>query len=165
MRANLFFVALLLAGCCNQQPQPVKVTVVNSDSLQYKILADTIVCDMVVRNPYDDDKITGAWLGRFNHKQFIDSLFDDLYAGHLAAFDFITGKQLTKGELKDIEKASDYNREIVGKFQFSEQWQYDRANHVMIKKVHAITFGYETYDQDKLVRGYKPMFKVYLNGK
>jgi hypothetical protein len=164
MRTTLFLLGLVfILGCRQQTKDNTIVKIVSSDSLQYKILADTIVCDMVVRNPYPEDKMTSSWLDCFNHKAFIDSLFDDIYLQKIIAYDFMTGKVLTPNDVRNMEKEPGYSRDIVGKFQFRETWLYNRQNHVMTKKVHSIIFGYETYDENKLVKGYKPLFKVFLN--
>ena len=166
-RIKTSFFALIFALClfsCKQGPVNIEIKkiTVSLDSLKLKTYADTIVCDMVVKNPDKEDKWMEECLGRFERSKLIDSIFSDVYAGKLLAYSYETHKQLSVKEVKRIEEKTGYSRDIIGKFQFREAWYYDRQNHSFIKKVHSIIFGYETYDETGFVKGYKPLFKVEL---
>ena len=147
---------------CNKQPASTNIskTVVALDSLKFKCYADTIVCDMVVRNADKEDKWKEECLGRLQRVALIDSIFEDIYNGKLIAYDFRTNQKLTIDEAKKLEKASGYTRDDIGKFLFREAWYYDRIHHSFIKKVHSIVFGYEIYDENISVWKYRPLFKV-----
>lgn len=153
---------LAILAACTQSPviNEVKNVTVAFDSLLLESYADTIVCDMVVKNPEPNDSWMEECLKNFKHTEMLSAIFTDLYSGKLTAYDFFSNKPLSIGELRQLEGIKGYKREIIGKFQFREAWFYDKANHTFIKKVHSITFGYETYDENGGVKGYKPLFVV-----
>lgn len=160
--------ALLLMSiiivACNRQP----ATVVNQkvdiryDSLNFASMADTIVCDMVIKNPDKDDKWTEECLQQLQRKKLIDTLFYQVYNNELQALDYYTNAPLCSSEIKKMEKEISNNRDLIGKIQFREAWMYDVKNKVFMKKVHSMIFGYETFDDKGFVKGYKPLFKVML---
>jgi hypothetical protein len=115
---------------------------------------------MVIRNADKEDKWMEDCLGRLQRKELVDSIFEDIYNGKLIAYDFNTHNKLSLDKVKNIEKTTGYSRDIIGKFQFREGWYYDKAHHAFIKKVYSIIFGYEVYDENKNVKGYKPLFKI-----
>jgi hypothetical protein len=165
MIKNLFLFigisSIFIVGCKEAQTNiEIKKTVVSIDSLTLKTYADTIVCDMVVKNPDKEDLWAEDCLKRLKREPLIDTIFNEVYSGSLVANDFNTGKPLTIAEVKRLEETSGYSRDIIGKFQFKEEWLYDNKNHVFIKRVHSIIFGYETYDDKGFVKGYKPLFKI-----
>jgi len=141
----------------------INTTNIKLDSLEFTSFADTIICDMVVKNPDPEDMWTEKWLKQLKRKEFIDIIFNEIYKCRLVAYDYYTNKILQPSDVKKIEKQSDFNRNIIGKFQFNETWYYDNKNHSFIKKVNSIIFGYETYDDKGYVKGYKPLFKIVLN--
>lgn len=165
LSSQLLFCSILLLGLsCKNEPSKINVTrsTVAFDSLKLKCYADTIVCDMVVKNSDKEDKWMNECLGRLKRDELIENIFEDIYNNKLIAYDYTTQKALTIKEIRKIETTSAYNRDIIGKFQFREAWYYDKQHHTFIKKVHSIIFGYEVYDESKNVRGYKPLFKVEL---
>jgi hypothetical protein len=165
VRKILIAISLIITlfGC--KEPQP-KITInkieVSIDSLLLKSYADTIVCDMVVRNPDKEDIWTEECLKQFKRQAIIDTIFNEIYEGRLVAYDYNSGQALSIKAIKRIEETSGFSRDIIGKFQFKEAWYYDNQNHTFIKKVYSIIFGYENYDDKGFVKGYKPLFRVDL---
>jgi hypothetical protein len=164
-RVSILYIAAIIAitmFSCKQRTAEMQIVknTIKFESVDMKSYADTIVCDMVVKNPDKEDLLTEQWLGQLKRKELTDSIFADIYSGQLIATDFETHKVLTTAEIKRIEETPGYNREIVGKYQFRESWFYDKKQHVFIKKVQSIIFGYETYDERGFVKGYKPLFRV-----
>jgi hypothetical protein len=153
---------MIIAVSCNHKSENSQIirNNVSFESLDMKSYADTIVCDMVVKNPDKEDLWTEQCLSQLKRQALTDSIFADIYSGQLIATEYQTNKVLSVKEVKRIEETPGYKRDIVGKYQFRESWQYDKKNHVLIKKVHSIVFGYETYDEQGFVKGYKPLFKV-----
>lgn len=163
MRKIVFIISLNLFGWgCKSKPDIYTINrySISIDSLQYYSVADTIVADMVVKNPDKEDTWMEKCLQQLQRKDFIDTIFQQLYSHRLIAYDYYTGKPMSINELRNLEKRNDYSREIVGKFQFYEGWYYDPQHKTFIKKVYYIIFGYETYDDKGYVKGYKPMFKI-----
>ena len=161
----IFYIAVfivIVGASCKKKPGDMQIVsnTVKFESLDMKSYADTIVCDMVVKNPDKEDQWTEQCLIQLKRRELIDSIFADIYSGSLQATDYETHKVLTMNEVKRIEEIPGYNRDIVGKFQFRESWFYDKKVHVFVKKVHSIIFGFETYDERGFVKGYKPLFKV-----
>jgi hypothetical protein len=160
--------AIIILGiimvACNRQPATVVNQKVNVsyDSLILISMADTIVCDMVIKNPDKDDKWTESCLQYLQRKKLIDTLFYQVYNNELQALDYYTNKPLCSSEVKKMEKEISNDRNLIGKIQFREAWMYDAKNKVFIKKVYSMILGYETYDDKGFVKGYKPLFKVVL---
>lgn len=162
-KVGLYWLVLLLAlfSCREQSPKFVVArTSVPMDSLNLSCIADTFIADLVVKNPDSADWWTEKCVQRLQRKAFVDTIFQQLYHQQLIAYDYFSGKPLSISQIKELEHRNDFNRNIVGKFQFYEGWYYDYQKKVFLKKVYAIIFGYETYDDNGLVKGYKPMFKV-----
>ncbi len=151
---------IIVVSCKHPLPANIARTSVSFDSLHLKTYADTIICDMVVKNPDKDDAWIAKCLGHLQRKALIDSIFDDLYNGKLLAYDYATNKALSVEDVKKAEQLKGYSRNIIGKFQFREAWFYDKQKHIFIKKVYSIIFGYEAYDDKGFVKGYRPLFKV-----
>ena len=158
---QLVFFSLFIFSC-KQQPSTIEVKKyeISINSLSLKSIADTIVCDMVVKNPDPEDSWMESCLKDFKRKEFIELIFEDIYQNKLLAYEFYTGKLLSVKEVKKIEETSNYRRDIIGKFQFREAWSYDKEKHIFIKKVYSIIFGYETYEENGSVKGYKPLFII-----
>ena len=68
---SIILICLVLQAC-NHNPADYKIsrTLVNIDSLKFKTYADTIICDMVVKNPDKDDAWMGQCLNRLQRKAF-----------------------------------------------------------------------------------------------
>lgn len=151
---------LLLAGCNQPSTEIPKVTIDHESN--YQIIADTIITDVVIKNP-DDDEWTEYCLRNLNKEQFIDELFRLVYNGELKPRNFFTEEPMTIDEVKEIEQNEDYRRENIGKVQFEEAWYFDPVKKQMIKKIHSIMVAYELFDSNGDIKGYKPVFKVYFN--
>ena len=134
-----------------------------SDSMVKNIIADTIIYDVIVKNPDPDDKWTEKCLANFDKSRFVNQLFDAVYNKHAIAHDFFSGKKINPGRLKRMEKSEDFSREKIGKIQFSETWYYDSLNLVMEKRIISLVLGYELYGNNGEIIGYKPVFKINLN--
>lgn len=158
----LFFV--LLTYSCKDKCLKIEIKQfpVQIDTIGFITIADTLIDDMVVKNPDTTNWWTEKCLQRLQRKTFVDTIFAKLYRKEIIAYDYYTQQPLTINQIKKFEKQDDFNRNIVGKFQFYESWHYNSENHIFIKKVHAIIFGYETYTDKGEVKGYKPMFKIYF---
>ncbi len=126
-------------------------------------VADTITYDVTIKNPYPEDTWTEECLKKLNRGEFIDQLFESVYSGNARAYDLIDNTPLTVKDLRKLEKTPDFSRSKIGKIQFTETWIYDEQNNIMIKKVIAMALGYELFDPDGNLIGYKPVFKVFLD--
>jgi hypothetical protein len=134
-----------------------------SDSLLKNLIADTIVYDVLIKNPDPNDKWTEQCLAKLDKRRFVDQLFNAVYNKNAVAYDFFSGKTITAGRLRRIERTDDFSREKIGKIQFSESWYYDSLNLVMEKRIISLVLGYELYGDNGEIIGYKPVFKINLN--
>lgn len=161
----IFFVAAgLLSGCRNtpdnmiQDENPADISVINGI-----VVADTIIYDVIIRNPDSSDEWTAECLKNLNHRMLIDSLFSMAYSEQAEVYDFFSGVALTPEALLALESTPDFDRSRVGKIQFTEQWMVSSEDLTLSKKVLSLVVGYELYDESGGVRGYKPVFKIDLN--
>ena len=91
------------------------------------------------------------------------SIFDAVYSGKYKAYDHFTGSLLSIESIKEMEAQEDFSREDIGKIQFSEVWYFNSENNILNKKVISMVLGLEQYNNFGELKGYKPVFKVYLN--
>ncbi len=157
-----FMCIAVILFSCNQKNKELHINrySISIDSVLFASYADTVIADLVVKSTDKDDWWTEKCMSQLRRKAFIDTIFNEIYNERLIAYDYYTNKPLSIKEVKKIEKLPDYNRDIIGKFQFYEGWYYSNQQHAFIKKVYAIIFGYETYTDKGEVKGYKPLFKV-----
>ncbi len=134
-----------------------------SDSSAKNLIADTIIYDVIIKNPDPDDEWTEKCLAGFDKIRFVDQIFNAVYSKHAIVYDFFSGEKISPGALKRIEKSKDYNREKIGKIQFSETWYYDSLNLIMEKKIISMVLGYELHGDNGEIIGYKPVFRINLN--
>ena len=152
---------LFIALSCNQSPKEFPKVNIDHNS-NYAVLADTIITDVVIKNR-DNDEWTSYTLRNLEKEQLVDELFNLVYSGELVPYNFFSETPITIDEVKEIERSEDYSRDKIGKVQFEEAWYFDVDSKKMVKKVQSIMLAYELYDLEGKVKGYKPVFKVYLN--
>lgn len=156
---------IVLIGCinligCNTKENKVNAPVESLES--YIVVADTIITDVVIKNP-GDDEWTDFCLRTLDKKVLVDNLFKAVYSGKLAPHEFFSDTVITIQDVKAIEDDPEFSREKIAKVQFEEKWYYNEESNSMIKKVHSIMLAYEIYYSTGEFKGYKPAFKVYLN--
>ncbi|MCG8411366.1 MAG: hypothetical protein MI739_08780 [Bacteroidales bacterium] len=155
-----FLITIVLCECKNE---PKKITQ-NSQKITdttFKTIADTIISDIVIKNP-NNDNWTAYCLRNLQKDSFINDLFDLVYSKKITPYDFFTGEKMSVRDIKKLERKNDYKREDCAKIQFEENWKFDKENQKMIKEVISIMVAYQFYDSKGNVKGYKPIFKVYL---
>lgn len=166
--AGLIIICLVICyNSCRETGQETgeysEAHIYQGDSLLKNLIADTIVYDVIIKNPDPDDKWTEECLAGLDIDRFVNQLFDAVYNKNAVAYDFFSGKQITPGKLKRIERSNDFSREKIGKIQFSESWYYDSLNLFMEKRIISMVLGYELYGDNGEIIGYKPVFKIELN--
>jgi hypothetical protein len=125
-------------------------------------VADNIIYDVVVRAETDDEwdieKVAG-----YSGNDMIDSLFESLYSGELKARDYHSGKELSPQDIKIIEKQEGFERNNIGKIQFTEDWYFSPSDNNIEKRVETIVFGYKTNTEDRIGVGYMAAFEIMMN--
>ena len=128
-------------------------------------VASDIVYDVIIKNANPYDTWTTECLKGLDRKTLIDDLFRAIYEGKLTAVDFDTDRELSPEKIRELEKEIKKVRSRIAKVQFTENWYFDTLTLSMHKEVRSIVLGYEVYDEQGEVRGYKPVFRVDLNIK
>lgn len=127
------------------------------------ILADTVIYDVIIKNPDPEDEWTEKCLKNIDRRGFIETIFNAIYEKNLTAYDYINDTPYTIEEVKELEKSEGYTREKIGKVQFTEEWYFDKEKLKMFKRVRSIILGYENLDENNDVKYYTALFKVYLD--
>ena len=87
--------------------------------------------------------------------------FESIQKGKLDAYDYYTGEKLTR---EDIEKSKKMKSpDEIGMLRFNEKWLFNKQKYIMQKIIYSIVLGYDVYNEDGDIKGYKPVFKIYLN--
>lgn len=152
-------ISITTLACNLNQQKPQIVNLGDKDN--YIVLADTLVSDVVILNP-NNDEWTEYCLRNLNKKTLVNEIFKAVYEGKLASYEFFNNKPFSIEDIKTLEKDPEFSRDNIAKVQFEEAWYFDSTNLKMVKKVHSIMLAYEIYDLNREVKGYKPAFKVYL---
>jgi hypothetical protein len=163
MKIFWYSLVLFIIAACNTNKTETKPEVIFTDSLSGKVIADTIIYDVIIKNTNPDDYWTEECLQYLKREDFIDSLFHSLYKKNLIAYDFFSGEKLSLKDIKALEKSDWYSREAIGKLQFTEVWTYNNTHNIMNKKVLSIVMGVEQFNNLRELKGYKPLFKIKLN--
>lgn len=165
MRHNIIyfiFFFFILNSCKQGQEEKTNFKEKEMASVN-ETIADTIIYDVIVKNPSPDDWWTEECLRNLDKRKLVDMIFDNIYSGKLKAYDHTTNELLKPNEIKKIENSENFNRDNIGKLQFMESWNMNTEGTSILKKVDAVTLGYEYYDNDGNLFGYRPLFKVIFN--
>ena len=163
MKSHIKFAILIIYGLflfsCGPKKEKKAITI---DSIEtYLVIADTIITDVVIKNPTDDEW-TDYTIRNLNRKELVDQIFKAVYKKELVPYDFFNDTPLSVDKVREIESDPEFSRDKIAKVQFEEKWYYNAENNSMIKKVHSIMLAYEVYNAEGEIKGYKPTFKVYL---
>jgi hypothetical protein len=125
-------------------------------------IATPIVYEVIVKNPDPDDTWKEECLKNTHLDRFVQDILKAVKSEKLVAYHYYTGEKLS---VKEVEKiVEDSNMEDhLGNIQFEEEWIWDNSTLSLQKKVNKIMFGYEVYNSDGSLRGYKASFVVDLN--
>lgn len=165
----LFVILIFLfSSCKNSEKKHLKdrLTQRNTETeitiSDYASLAAPITYDVVIKNPNPEDDWIESCLEKFDRKQLVNIIFDAVLNEKVTAMDYLTDKPMTVKEIRELEEDKEFDRSRIAKIQFIEDWYFDKESFTMKKIVHSIMLGYEVYDFDGSIRGYKAAFKVNL---
>lgn len=160
----VFFSTIVVLWNCGNNSNSVKQSPQShTDSISGYIIADTITYDVIIKNADSSQVWNEEFLKYVKRSMIIDSIFAGVYSGRFEPYEFFSGKKLSLKEVKDIEAEDWFSRDAIGKIQFSEVWYSEPGNFSIEKKVFSVVLGVEQFDQFGNLKGYKPVFKVYLN--
>ncbi len=158
----IIFLLYSFTSCKNttKSGSPITANALPSDSSSLIVVARNFITDVIVKpdttgDPWEAEKVKG-----YNGRQFFTRLFEDIYNNKLTAFDCLTGKPMSPGEVKKIEKEFGNDRSKIGKIQFTEDWFWDTQTSKFRKVIKSISFGYETAPETGLPVRYNPLFQI-----
>ncbi len=125
------------------------------------IVANPIICDVIVKNNDPSDDWAEYCLENTDIAAISNIIYNAIYQGRLTAYHYLNDSIFSIEQVKEIERNNSIDN--IGKIQFDEQWYFDETNLTMSKKVNSIIFGYQLVNDDGDVYGYKPSFKVYFD--
>lgn len=158
--ASLAIAFFAFASCCNNESKNGNA---NHDKIKAALnIADTITYDVILRAIDTSDTWTAECLQYLNQKDFINYLFDGIYAKQFTAYDFFSGKPLSPNDVRKIEHKKGFSRDLVSKVQFREHWYIDSTGNFH-KDVLSYTLGIEAYSKQKSFLGHKALFVVKPN--
>lgn len=161
-KTTLVIISVSIIISCNQKSNETNRLIPVEDShYNYTAIADTIITDVVIKNPNNDEWIEYS-LRNLDKDVLVKELFELVYDGKLTPHNFFSDEPLSIDEVKELEKSEDYSRDNIAKVQFEESWKFDKENLKMQKQVYSIMLAYEVYYSDGSVKGYKPIFKIYF---
>ena len=163
-----FFGIIYALSCCPEKVKDEVHSLSAIESAMHKnftgvMIVDTIIYDVIIKNPNPFDSWTDECLEHLNKEQFVDILFESVYEENAIAHDIFSENIITPDELKNLERKKNFSRDNIGKIQFTESWFYNDSLRSMSKKVISISLGYEIFDEQGDLIGHKPAFKIYLN--
>ncbi|NOZ35568.1 MAG: hypothetical protein GXO80_09765 [Chlorobi bacterium] len=169
----LFFVSALFisAVSCKQKSTDkikndtginVNLEKLNTPQSAIKV-ADSIMYITNVKNPDSASAYyMDQWLSGVKIQDLADKIFQAVYDKRLKAYNYITGKEMSIKEVKELE--SEFRRKDIGQILFTEDWYFDEKELKMYKQVNSIMLAYFRYDDDGNLLGNKAGIRVYLNG-
>jgi hypothetical protein len=123
------------------------------------LLADSIVYDVVVKNPVPDDEWAEYCLRNVDELSIAHMIMEQVLAGKLQAYHYSTLEKMSVAEVKALDKQAATSRGKVAKMQFEEKWWFDAKTLRFVKRVYALMLAYEINDAEGR---YKAGIKVYL---
>jgi len=151
---------LLMAACTpKEKSEPTEINVETStDSLI--IVAESIIYDVIIIPQSDNDEWEAEKLEGFSGSEMINSLFESIYNDKVEVFDYHSGEKMSISDVKKMENSEGFEREKIGKIQFTENWYYNPDNLKMEKEIVSIVPGYESRSSDGLIISYKAAFRL-----
>lgn len=160
----LFSISLLLVTCTQKTGNEIpRIEKSIADTALMYLVADTIIYDVVIRNTNPSDSWGEQSLGKLNHAKLIDSLFALVYEKKATAYDYFSNEKMSLKQIEAMEKEEGFSRDRIGKIQFTEAWYFNKKAKTLHKEVISVALGHELYSDSGEFRGYKPVFKLYLN--
>jgi len=161
----LAIVSLLHAGCRHSVDDRTTGSIPEQKLQEWtgEIVADPIIYEVIVKNPDPDDEWGNEKIRKLKTRKIIDRIFDAVYAGNATRYNYHTGEVMSIEDISQLEASDEFDRSLIGKIQFEEDWYFDPDNLAIYKKVKSVLLAYEVYDQFNEVVGYKAAFLVHMN--
>ncbi len=126
------------------------------------LLADTIIYNVVIKNPDPEDDWQEYSLKYLDKKALSNMIFNAIYNGRLTPYSYQYEKIMTLDEVKQMEKK--HPRSEIANIQFTEVWYFNEKTLDFGKKVKSIMMAYEHKNLAGEVR-YTAGVQVFLDNK
>lgn len=126
------------------------------------LVAEDIIYDVIIKIPNSDDPWEVEKLEGYQGERMISELFNAVYTERIKAYDYHSGKRLSPDEIRKTELMPGFDRNNIGKIQFTENWYYNTITMNLEKEIVSIVLGYENREIDGTLIGYKAAFKLDL---
>lgn len=178
-RYGLILLGVVLTGLvpisCSQKDRQSPATPDQSQSLNEKQypglianmpgtinVAEQIIYDVEIINPYPDDLWTMECLEGLDHESLVNFVFEGIYSGQFSSFDIFEGTPISSRKIRRMEENREFTRDQIGKFQFMEKWILDTVRMTYFKEVTEIRMGIQKFDDHGELTGYAPLLRVVL---
>jgi hypothetical protein len=159
----------------------------NSDNDGKTIITERIQYPVFIKCPYPEE--TDWWIENLEgikREKFVNLLLDAAFNGKVKVYDYLDNTLLTKAQVDNIACKSDtikilranppydevdtivvhkLDRKDINRVTFLEEWNFDEKNFKMEKKVVGIAPAETVYGDSAVIKGYKPLFWIYLDEK
>jgi hypothetical protein len=159
----------------------------NSENDGKTIITERIQYPVFIKCPYPDE--TDWWVENIEgakREKFVNILLDAAFDGKVKVYDYLDNTLLTKAQVDNIASRSDtmkvlrsappydevdtvivqkLDRKDIHRVTFMEEWNFDEKNFKMEKKVVGIAPAETVYGDSSIIKGYKPLFWIYLDDK
>jgi len=159
----ILFTALFFLFSCNKNntKKSSYIELINNiDSTGKVLIADTIIYDVIIHKKNPEDTWQDESLRNFNHKEYINYIFEKIYQKKIIPVDYLTSKPISIKQIRKLEKSEDFKRKNISKIQFHERWYLDTLTQQIDKQIISVIFAYSIYNNESELRGYKAAFKI-----
>lgn len=125
-------------------------------------VAEEIIYDVVIKIPDPDDPWEVEKLEGYHGNRMVSELFNAVYTEQISAYDYHSGKRLSPDEVRKKELQPGFDRNNLGKIQFTENWYYNTGTMEIEKEIVSIVLGYENREIDGTLIGYEAVFSLNL---
>ena len=127
------------------------------------LVANDIITEVILKpdstgDPWEIEKVKN-----YNGKKMFTNLFENIYNRKVVVYDIISGDALKIEDVKEMEKGFGSDVDKIAKFQFLEDWYFDKSANKIIKKIKSASFGYEASMGENLPVKYRPLFRLNIN--
>jgi hypothetical protein len=159
----------------------------NSDKEGKTVITERIQYPVFIKCPYPEE--TDWWVENLEgnkREMFVNILLNAAFDGKVNVYDYLDNTLLTKAQVDNIACKTDtikvlrstppYDevdtvivqklvRKDIHRVTFMEEWNFDEKNFKMEKKVVGIAPSETVYGDSAVIKGYKPLFWIYLDEK
>lgn len=150
---------IILFSSCNNRNKELELPVIEEKG---EIIAEEIIYDVIVKPQSEYDEWETEKLEGYDGSSMIDRIFESIYDSSVEVFDYFTGEKLSPGDVRSMEKQDGFERNKIGKIQFTENWYFNSQNLQIEKEIISIVPGYESRSSDGTFIGYKAAFRLDL---